>query len=506
MNWKINPKFQELYFQFSTKFFQRGGKWTVKQEIYNMILKIQNTTKINEKKVYLKNLYKLSLNITNIFTQILNPFINFYIKKIDEMNEFDTNEYNLEEFITDMKIFINVSSRRLITGNRLRDEFKQLYRKYGNDDFYKYILDSILKKDLRLGVNVKLHNQVIKEIIKETKDKIYEKYIIPESFCMLAEDSKFGTKHIQNDIYYIVEPKLDGVRCITIVDKDGFKMISRNGKRYNKFEEYFEKYFKVIVELVDKGIFEPFVLDGEMLTQEDEFNKVVGLGHSKHINDFELKYMVFDYITLDDYNDIGEKLPLYKRKENLLKFFLKLNQLIMTNELSPEKFNYNEFINYVDMVENLLETPIKIDNDRIYNIFNHSMEYYKTKYGKYSEGIMLKDIYSIYQKKRSKSWIKMKKMKTIDLRVIDMENGTGKYKNVLGNLICEDKEGNLVKVGSGFSDNQREEYWNKRNELIGNIVEIQYQEITKNKNGTKSLRFPVFVRFRDDKDQPDEII
>jgi DNA ligase-1 len=86
-----------------------------------------------------------------------------------------------------------------------------------------------------------------------------------------------------------------------------------------------------------------------------------------------------------------------------------------------------------------------------------------------------------------------------------MENGTGKYENVLGNLICEDEEGNLVKVGSGFSDNQREEYWNERNELIGNIVEIQYQEVTKNKNGTKSLRFPVFVRFRDDKDQPGQL-
>ena len=72
-------------------------------------------------------------------------------------------------------------------------------------------------------------------------------------------------------------------------------------------------------------------------------------------------------------------------------------------------------------------------------------------------------------------------------------------------ITVTDKEGNTVKVGSGFSKELREEIWKNPDSYIGKIIEVQYFEETENQNGGKGLRFPVFNDFRDpsDKNTPD---
>lgn len=61
---------------------------------------------------------------------------------------------------------------------------------------------------------------------------------------------------------------------------------------------------------------------------------------------------------------------------------------------------------------------------------------------------------------------------------------------------------NIVKVGSGFTDEQRTEFWNNRENVIGEICEVKYKEISRDKNtGFESLQFPVFVRLRTDKNE-----
>ena len=53
-----------------------------------------------------------------------------------------------------------------------------------------------------------------------------------------------------------------------------------------------------------------------------------------------------------------------------------------------------------------------------------------------------------------------------------------------------------VNVGSGLSDADRDEFWAVRDTLLGNVVEVAADAVTQNQDGSYSLRFPRFVRFR----------
>ena len=88
------------------------------------------------------------------------------------------------------------------------------------------------------------------------------------------------------------------------------------------------------------------------------------------------------------------------------------------------------------------------------------------------------------------------------ITVIAIEQGTGRNSKRLGALVCEGEDDGkyiTVNVGSGFSDEDRDSYWNNQSAIIGRTAEILCDAVTQNQDGSYSLRFPRFVRFRDDK-------
>jgi DNA ligase-1 len=116
------------------------------------------------------------------------------------------------------------------------------------------------------------------------------------------------------------------------------------------------------------------------------------------------------------------------------------------------------------------------------------------------EGIMIKSMDAPYLCKRTDYWMKWKPTITVDLNIVGFEEGTGRNLNRLGAIICEgDDNGRHIRVnvGSGLSDSDRDEYWHSRHTLLGHLVEVQADAVTQNQDGSYSLRFPRFLRFRD---------
>jgi DNA ligase-1 len=118
------------------------------------------------------------------------------------------------------------------------------------------------------------------------------------------------------------------------------------------------------------------------------------------------------------------------------------------------------------------------------------------------EGIMIKDLDAPYECRRSSFWMKLKPVYDYDLKVVGVEEGTGRNAGKLGALICEgvDQEKHIrVNVGSGLTDLQRDDYWKNKDIIIGQTAVVLADAVTQNQDGTYSLRFPRFKTFRDDK-------
>ena len=121
------------------------------------------------------------------------------------------------------------------------------------------------------------------------------------------------------------------------------------------------------------------------------------------------------------------------------------------------------------------------------------------------EGAIVKNPLGYYERKRSKNCLKIKEIQEIDLEVVDIIPGNGKYEGNLGALSCRDKSGKLfVNVGSGLTDKDRDELNTK--DIIGKIVSVKYNMIVTNKeDDSLSLFLPRFVEVRFDKVAADSI-
>ena len=112
---------------------------------------------------------------------------------------------------------------------------------------------------------------------------------------------------------------------------------------------------------------------------------------------------------------------------------------------------------------------------------------------------MIKDPDAPYECKRSTAWLKLKPFIEVSLTVAAVEEGTGRNVGKLGAFVCEGQDDGrdiCVNVGSGFSDVDRDAYWTDRELVVGKVVEVRADAITQNQDGTYSLRFPRFLRFR----------
>jgi DNA ligase-1 len=270
----------------------------------------------------------------------------------------------------------------------------------------------------------------------------------------------------------LLEVKLDGVRVVTIVYPSGrVDQFSRNGKELANFPTIREQLSVVAVDFT-----EPMVLDGEVMSTS--FQDLMKQVHRKSdVQTTDALLYLFDAVPLSAF-ETGRCEMVQKQRSQWLKAW------------------YEGHMNQLPNLRILDQAEVDLDTESGQQLFKM---YNKSAIENGYEGLMLKDPVAPYECKRAKSWQKMKPVIEVSLEIADVEEGTGKHAGRLGALVCTGvDDGRLIRVnvGSGFSDADRDEFWSARADIIGQVVEIRADVVTQNQDGSYSLRFPRFLRFR----------
>ena len=389
----------------------------------------------------------------------LDKTITFGLKQIPEKTDEDGPGLDWDTFTIALTGFVN----RDVTGNMARDMVKRMMNSATKDQ-WNYWYRRILIKDLRCGVSEKTINKVV--------EKINANFLVPVFTVQLAHDSANHENKIRGR--KLVEVKLDGVRIITIVYPNGrVDQFSRNGKELVNFE-HIKRQFSNIA----SGFDEPMVFDGEIMSSS--FQDLMKQVHRKtDVAADDAVLYLFDMLTLAEFEKGFCKTPQIERSTNLKEWFNK-------------KGLFLSLVNVRVVEQELIDLDTLEGDTRLREINKAALE------GGF-EGIMLKDPDAPYELKRSVAWLKLKPFIEVSLEAINVEEGTGRNKGRLGAILFRGFDDNkliTVSVGGGYSDNQRREFFDDAENIPGNIGEIRADGVTQNQDGTYSLRFPRFLRWR----------
>ena len=318
----------------------------------------------------------------------------------------------------------------------------------------------ILIKDMRCGTS--------DTTINKMAGKVNSDYLVPVFTCQLAHDGANHEGKVSGE--KLVEVKLDGVRVITVVYPSGqVDQYSRNGKELLNFDHIRQQISKQA-----RLFSEPMVLDGEVMSAS--FQDLMRQVHRKdNVEASDAVLHLFDVLTLAEFQAGISRHKQLDRSVSLNMWY---------------RFAADHMPN-VSVVGQML---LNLDTEEGRSEFNRINA--DAIAGGY-EGIMIKDPAAVYECKRSVAWLKQKPYIEVSLTVLYTEEGTGKNVGRMGALVCEgvdDGKTISVNVGSGFTDRQREDFWNCRAD--GQVVEVRADAVTQNQDGTYSLRFPRFKGFR----------
>ena len=322
-----------------------------------------------------------------------------------------------------------------------------------------YILTKLICKDLSIGVEAKTINSVIPGLIPTFNVQLAQKYF--------EKPEKVEGK------YFAVTTKIDGGRIIAIKDNGQVSFFTRAGQRYEGLVD------------LEKEMLETFpdgtVLDGEItifnnkgVPSKEAYKQAMKITRSdgeKH----DLKMICFDAMYIDEWKN-------QKCTHDYIERRALLNGLVGHTphtyfEVLPELYRGDDTSKILELLDEAIANQ--------------------------EEGVMINICDAPYEFSRTWNLVKVKKMNTLDLEIVGYEEGSGRLSGTLGAILVRYKDGNVVKVGSGFSDELRALIWTEPSDIIGKIVEVQFFEETTNADGGISLRFPVFKDFRPDKLEAD---
>lgn len=424
-------------------------------EINKFIEEMNKSTSSNNKIELIRH---CNNNVKKVLYYTYNNFLQYNIKpKVLEKRKDLCNKDTKFNSLFDLLESLNL---RLITGHKAIKETNGFI--YNNPEF-KNLLYLILDRNLKIRVSTKIINKAIPGHIPVFAVALANKF-----------DEKTKKKIDLEKYEWYVSRKLDGVRCIVVVNEKGkAKSFSRAGKQFHTLS------------LVEKEIetlgFKNIVFDGEMCIVnekgDEDFQSIMKeIGRKDHVIENGL-FQIFDVISIEEFKDKKDSLILSERIKVLKSILSRNTKTNFIKSLNQEKIK-----SFQDL------------DDRI-----------KKASEKGWEGLMLRKN-DIYKGKRSNDILKVKTFHDNEYTVKDVMFGLLRYvkdgieieEEMLSGVLIEHK-GNDVRVGSGFSIDQRQYYFNNPNNIIGKEITVQYFEESQNQNGEYSLRFPVIKVIHENK-------
>ena len=318
---------------------------------------------------------------------------------------------------------------------------------------YEELIHCIIDKDLKTRAGDKLINKAIPDFI-------------PTFSVALAE--KYEPKIVDWQDGWYVSRKIDGARCIAVVDEHGNStFFSRTGKTFDTLNVVSDGIKALGVTNV--------VFDGELCLVDDEGNEdFQGVMKELRKKDHTIpnpSYKIFDMISQDEfYTQKGTDGKSFSHRYNNLREVMRDNSCPCLSVLAQDK----------------------VKNDAHF-------EEWVSKANEYGwEGLMLRAD-EPYKGKRSKDLLKYKSFSDDEYEVVDVEMGPFRYvkngqetEETMLSCVTIKHKGYNVRVGSGFSIEQRQDFHKHPKKILGKIITVQYFAESKNQEGGISLRFPTF--------------
>jgi len=373
---------------------------------------------------------------------------------------------------------------------------QQYRRRHISEELWD-LFNKVITKNLPLGIDVLTINKCIPNLIP--------------TFNVMLANKHFEKPDYVNGKLIALTTKIDGARIIALKENGQVSFYTRAGQPYEGLvdleQEMQEKLPDNICLDGEITLLNPYVVEtdeegrpaiGRRLSSKEQYKetmKITRKDGEKH----DIKMLVFDCMTAEEFRNQKCDTPYLCRRNNLFhKFCEKLEDcdISTTVAVGCEPTNYyNSLINLLNSKHTYFQILpylyIGDDTSKITEWLNYNIQHGE-------EGVMINICDAPYEFKRTWNLLKVKKMNDIDLPILDFEEGTNKHAGKLGAIITEYK-GFPLKVGSGFTDELRENIWNNKEEYRGLTMSVQYFEETTNQEGGISLRFPVFLDFRYDK-------
>lgn len=408
----------------------------------------------------------------------LDPYVNFYIKKIPEYTfRFLEGEHDAHKTLDwALDELFKLSSREL-TGNAGIEHLSSILSELSTND--ATVVKRIIGKDLRCGMADGIVNAVIEGFI-------------PTYPCLLARP--YDDKNIKNIKFPAYSQlKADGLRANALVRDGKITLCGRSGRDIDLLGEL-DNDILTLTEKYGTNMFfdgEFVVVDSkEKIVDRKTGNGIINKAIKGTISQEEaelVRFQVWDAFPLDEFFSLKSKKYYNQRFEELIE---KMSQVAGTPDVTARTLRGDSF-------------RIKVIPHKIVNSLEEAVAHFELLLGQGFEGTILKNYQAHWEDSRSKHLVKMKAEKDCDLEIIGWNPGTGKFEGMVGSLQMASSD-RLVEVNiSGFPDDLRKWITDNIDALIGKIATVLYNErITskdKNRANVDSLFLPRFVEFRNDK-------